>query len=229
VTKSVYNRFFFFPVYLFVWVVVKLCHLTCRVTVKGPLTDYLESDRPVLLAWWHQDMLFNFIHLSRFAKTRNIATLISRSKDGDLAAYLIHKFGMMPIRGSSSRGGMQAFDLMARYVVKEQAVAIIVCDGPRPPARVAKPGIVMLARKTGVPIVMVRSWGRWQHIFRSSWNKFVVVYPASPVTIWSDGPLSVPAVAGRAELEGFRLEVEKRLNSLADLSEREFTQPDSPS
>ena len=219
-TKSFHNRFFFFPVFVLLWVLVQLYRRTCRVAVNGPLSDYLESDRPLLLAWWHQDMLFNFIYLTQFAKERKIATIISQSKDGDLAAYLVEQFGMTPIRGSSSKGGKEALDRLTAYVRKEQAIGIIVCDGPRPPGRVAKSGIVMLARSTGFPIVKVRSWATRQHIFTSSWCKLLLVYPFSRVTIWSDAPLSVPADARRTALEGYRLEVENRLNEMADHSER---------
>jgi len=219
VTKSFHNRFFFFPVFVIVWVLVQL-YRTCRVTVNGPLPDFLTSDRPVLLAWWQQDMLFNFFYLSRFAKQRKIATIISQSKDGDLAAYLIESFGMTVIRGSSSKGGKAALDLLTAYVRKEHAVGIIVCDGPRPPGRVAKPGVVILARSTGYPIVKTRSWGARQHIFTSSWCKLLLVYPFSRVTIWSDAPLSVPAGARGDELEGYRLEVEHGLNRMADWSEQ---------
>ena len=219
-TKSFHNRFFFFPVYVLAWLIVQLYHRTCRVAVNGPLSDHLKGDRPVLLAWWHQDMLFNFVYLTRFAKQRKIATIVSQSKDGDLAAYLVEQFGMTPIRGSSSKGGKEALDLLTKYVRKERAIGVIVCDGPRPPGRVAKFGIVALARATGCPIVKVRSWGARQYIFAKSWCKLLLVYPFSRVTIWSDGPLSVPAGARGDELEGYRLEVERGLNALATRSEQ---------
>jgi len=222
-TKSFHNRFFFFPVYVIAWVIVQLYLRTCRVAVNGPLPDYLESNRPLLLAWWHQDMLFNFVYLTQFAKQRKIATIVSQSKDGDLAAYLVEQFGMVPIRGSSSKGGKEALNLLTKYVLKEQAVGVIVCDGPRPPGRVAKFGIVVLARATGYPIVKVRSWAERQYIFARSWCKLLLVYPFSPVTIWSDAPLSVPTETPGAGLEAYRLEVETRLNEMAAVSEAAST------
>lgn len=200
--------------------VVRFYHLTCRVAVHGPLPEYLNNGHPLLLAWWHQDMLFNFVYLTRFARRKKIATMVSHSKDGDLAAYLVEQFGMIAIRGSSSNGGKEALDLLTRYVLKENAIGIMVCDGPRPPGRVAKFGIVALARNTGYPIVKVRSWGARQYMFSKSWCKLLLVYPFSRVTIWSDGPLFVPADAGGAALDGYRLEVEHGLNAMAAHSER---------
>jgi len=222
-TKSFHNRFFFFPVFVLAWLIVQLYHRTCRVTVNGPLTGYLNGDRPFLLAWWHQDMLFNFVYLTRFAKRRRIATIVSQSKDGDLAAYLVEMFGMIPIRGSSSKGGKEALDLLTKHVLKEQAIGALVCDGPRPPGWVAKFGIVALSRNTGYPIVGVRSWGKRQHIFTTSWCKLLLVYPFSPVTIWSAEPLSVPTDTDGPGLEANRLEIERRLNAMADRSEQPGT------
>lgn len=214
------KRKLLFPLaYAVAWLFVKLYTLTCRVKVNGPLETYLHQDEPVLLTWWHQDMLFNFFYLIRFAKRRKIATIISQSEDGALAAYLIEKFGMIPIRGSSSKGGREALNRLTAAVLREKGVGVIVCDGPRPPGRVAKPGIILLASKTGYPIVKVRSWGERQYIFNRSWCKLLLVYPFSTVRVWSDPPLFVPADVRGAALEGYRVEVEKRLNELADLSQ----------
>jgi lysophospholipid acyltransferase (LPLAT)-like uncharacterized protein len=214
------KRKLLFPLaYAFAWFFVKLYHLTCRVKVEGPLEEYLQGDKPVLLTWWHQDMLFNFFYLIQFAKRRKIATIISQSEDGALAAYLVRKFGMIPVRGSSSKGGRQALERLTATVREERGIGVIVCDGPRPPGRVAKPGIVLLARKTGYPILKVRSWGERQYIFNKSWCKLLLVFPFSRVRIWSDSPLFVPANVRGAAFEEYRLEVEKKLNEMADVSE----------
>lgn len=220
--KSFFEKILFRLAYLFAWLFVQLYRRTCRVEVKGPLLDALNDDRPVLLTWWHQDMLFNFYYLIAFAEKRKIATIVSQSKDGALAAYLIERFGFTVLRGSSSKGGKEALDLLTDFVIKEKAVGIIVCDGPRPPGRVAKPGIVLLARKTGYPIIKVRSWGARQHLFQKSWSKLALVYPFSRVTIWSDAPMMVPRESRREALEEYRREVEKGLNEMADLSESYF-------
>lgn len=220
--KTFFEKILFRLAYYFARFFVQLYGWTCRVEVKGPLVDCLNADRPVLLTWWHQDMLFNFYFLIRYARRRKIATIVSQSKDGALATYLIEKFGFTVLRGSSSRGGKEALDLLTDFVLKEKAVGIIVCDGPRPPGRVAKPGIILLARKTGYPIVAVRSWGARQHLFRKSWCKLALVYPFSRVTIWSDAPMAVPRASRREALEEYRREIEKKLNEMADVSERHF-------
>jgi lysophospholipid acyltransferase (LPLAT)-like uncharacterized protein len=220
--KIRFARFFLYLAFCVAWPIVKLYRVTCRIENLGPLLDYLQKDKPVLLTWWHQDMLFNFSFLVRFARKRKIATIVSHSQEGEIAAYLVKKFGIIPIRGSSSRGGKDALQQLASLVEKESAIGIIVCDGPRPPARVAKFGIIALAWETGVPIIKVRSWGKNQYIFRKSWPKLAFVYPFSSVVMLSDDPLWVPPHISREEQEPYRRQVEEGLNRLAARSERYF-------
>lgn len=218
--RSFFERLYLFLAFCVAWPIVKLYRLTCRIEHQGPLLDYLENDKPVLLTWWHQDMLFNFAYLTRFARKRTIATIISQSRDGEVAAYMVKKFGIVPVRGSSSRGGGKALQELVSLVHNENAVGVIVCDGPRPPARVAKFGIVAMGQKTGLPILMVRSWGKRQHIFRKSWPKLAFIYPFSGVLLLSDGPIRVPPSGSRQELEQYRRQVEEGLNRLAERSEQ---------
>ena len=167
-------------------------------------------------------MLFNYSFLTRVARKRKIATMASQSQDGELAFYLLNKHNYKVVRGSSSRGGSTALNEFVGLVQKRNAMGVLVCDGPRPPARVAKFGVVALARETGLPIIMVRSWAKHQFIFRNSWPKLALVYPFSKVVMLSGGPIHVPKETTREELEGYRLQVEKGLNRLAEESERYF-------
>ena len=195
---------------------------TCRIEHRGPLRDYLDRGNPFLLVWWHQDMLFNFSFLTSYASRQRIATMASHSADGALAAYLVQKHGMISVRGSSSRGGGEALHELMALLKKGDTIGVLVCDGPKPPARKAKFGIVTLARETGLPIVLVRSWAKHQYVFLKSWPKLTFVYPFSKVIMLSDGPIVVPSETKRDELEKYRLEVERRLNQLSNESERYF-------
>jgi lysophospholipid acyltransferase (LPLAT)-like uncharacterized protein len=220
--KSFLSRMLLFLAYCIARPIVELYHLTCRIEHQGPLMDYLNSGKPFLMAWWHQDMLFNYSFLTRFTSKRKIATMASRSQDGELAAYLLNKHKYEIVRGSSSRGGSTALKELVDLVQKQNAMGVIVCDGPRPPARVAKFGIVALARETGLPILLVRSWAKNQFIFRKSWPKLALVYPFSKIVMLSDGPIPVPKETTREELDEYRLLVENGLNRLAEQSERHF-------
>lgn len=204
---------------------IGLYRATCRVQIVGNLDAVMKEPGPVLLASWHQDLLFTFAYLTRYARQRRIAVLVSQSKDGGIAAGVLAWFGFITVRGSSSRGGKAALEELCERVLEDQVSAAIVCDGPRPPARVAKPGLIKLSRVTGRPIFMLRSWGARQYIFKKSWPRLALVLPFSRVVIMVDGPLFVPPQPTEEEKEKFRFELETRLNRLASASEEFFMRP----
>jgi hypothetical protein len=80
-----------------------------------------------------------------------IATLASKSRDGEITTHYLEKIGIRVVRGSSSRGGaFAAFELMK--ALRDGYFAVINVDGPRGPFKHVKPGAVELARRCGVPI-----------------------------------------------------------------------------
>ena len=96
----------------------------------------------------------------------------------------------------------------------------MVVDGPRPPARVLKPGILHVAQVSGLPIWLVRSSYSRTKVLERTWAKFHIAIPMSRGVILADGPIHVPANLGREGFEALRVEVEQRLNDLADRADR---------
>ncbi len=212
----------FWLAYLLVRVLVWLYHRTCRTEIIGPIGDYLKEGRPFLVACWHQDMFFNFAYLVKAISGRPLATIISQSKDGALAAFVMEKLGAQVLRGSSSRGGKAALDAIVANIRTTGAIGMLVCDGPKPPARTAKIGIALLARRTGLPVIPLRSWSAWGFTFRKSWCRFYMVCPFSRAGLWSAPPMSISSQATLAEAAAYRLQIERTLNLMADQSERYF-------
>src|SRR5207247_4775318 len=99
-------------------------------------------------ALWHNRLLvFPFV-LRRFLPQRHGAALISASRDGDLIADVVKRFGYDVIRGSSSRMGASAILQLAEVLASGRDV-VITPDGPRGPAYELGPGIIFLGHKTG--------------------------------------------------------------------------------
>lgn len=221
--RSVIQQIAFFLLFCLAWLMIGLYRLTCRLERVGDLDGIVKQPDPVLLTCWHQDLLFTFAYLTRYARRRPIAVLVSQSKDGEIAAGLLSWFRFIPVRGSSSRGGAAALSELLRRVKEDRSIGVIVCDGPRPPARVAKPGIITLSRLTGRPIYMLRSWATRQYIFKKSWPRLALPLPFSRIVVMIEGPLSVPPEADEEEEERLRLELQDRLNRLAAASEEYFS------
>ena len=127
----------------------------------------LDSGKQPIVVIWH-DRIFASVW---YMRDRGLAVLTSKSKDGEYIAQFMTRFGFGAIRGSSSRGGVKGLVEMIRLMREGIPMAFTV-DGPRGPRHVAKSGPVMLAKKTGNPILplgiecssywTVKSWDRLQ-------------------------------------------------------------------
>src|ERR1700747_3856483 len=92
----------------------------------------------------------------------DVPVMSSDSFDGEYTGRIMQKFGFVKVRGSSSKGAVRALLGMRRVLEQGWTVAFTI-DGPRGPRYVAKPGPVLLARTTCVPmsafhIALDRAW-----------------------------------------------------------------------
>jgi lysophospholipid acyltransferase (LPLAT)-like uncharacterized protein len=78
--------------------------------------------------------------------------LISRHRDGELIQRIVARFGFQAIRGSSTRGGALALRQLIR-LGRSGVDLVVTPDGPKGPRQVVQPGVIQLARATGLPIV----------------------------------------------------------------------------
>jgi lysophospholipid acyltransferase (LPLAT)-like uncharacterized protein len=111
-----------------------------------------------------------------FWRRRGMVVLASQNFDGEYITRIIQRHGFTVARGSSSRGGGRALLEMIR-AVRAGHEAVITVDGPRGPRFVAKPGVVLLARATGAPILCFHFAVRPAFVFRKSWDQTEFPYP----------------------------------------------------
>lgn len=124
--------------------------------------------------------------------------MVSRSFDGEYIARIIEKFGFVAVRGSSSRGGSEALRDMKKELEKGAAVAFTI-DGPRGPKYVAKPGPVLLARSSGLPMAAfyVALSDAW---VLKSWDEFMIPKPFSKALARIGAKVQVPAQANDRQI-----------------------------
>jgi hypothetical protein len=107
-----------------------------------------REGRHIILAFWHSQQLMIPIGY----RGTGSHVLISRHGDGEIIARIIARFGHQTVRGSSTRGGAGALRALIKLGRSGQDV-VVTPDGPKGPRHVAKPGVVQLAKATGLPIV----------------------------------------------------------------------------
>jgi lysophospholipid acyltransferase (LPLAT)-like uncharacterized protein len=163
---------------------------------------------PLLFALWHGPCIPILTHW----RGRGLCVVTSRSADGQILAGILRRLGYQTVSGSSTRGGTRALINLARFVQKGGDAAIAV-DGPRGPALCVKPGIILLAKITGRPIVPLAASAKrfWQF---QSWDRFRLPFPFTRTVITGDEPVHVPPDAGHDLIERKRLELEGKMLEL---------------
>jgi lysophospholipid acyltransferase (LPLAT)-like uncharacterized protein len=196
---------------------------TVRVEIcnRSIYEDYFRSAHTgaVVAASWHRHAIFLFYF---FRDLGQRGVMISRSRDGELAAGVARRFGYTPIRGSSSRGGGQALQEMVRFMSDRRVKRLCgtAVDGPRGPARVLKKGMLALAKETGAWFVPTACSGDRVWTFPRAWDRTILPKPFSRVLIDFGRPFRVAPDISDAQLERVRQETEAVLNDLTDRLDR---------
>jgi len=182
---------------------------TCRIVfVDREYEDrFVSRGEPIIFAGLHEGMMMLPYH---FRDRTGGVVMVSRSRDGDLIADTVERFGMRAVRGSSGHGGRDALDAMVDALRHGDVSAGVIVDGPRGPALEAKAGAVVLARATGLPIVPGTWWCR-PLVRVGSWDRTIVPLPFSRIAFAFAEPLRVPPDADADAMEAARAELTRRL------------------
>jgi lysophospholipid acyltransferase (LPLAT)-like uncharacterized protein len=179
-----------------------------RVTGFEHFTGIFATGRFPVMAFWHGRILPALYYFRR----RGIVVITSDNFDGEWMAKIIHRFGYMTARGSTSRNAARAA-LRAKRRMEEGRPVGLTVDGPRGPAHVAQPGALWLAKVTGNPVLPFHLEAA-SHWTARSWDASQVPLPFSRIAFVVGEPLWVPGDADAAVLEAKRVELEGILGIL---------------
>lgn len=162
----------------------------------GPWRALDREGRAYIKSCWHGQLL-PCIWANRH---RGLCAMVSQHGDGEIITRLIAQLGFRTVRGSSSRGGREALLAMLRELEQGHAFAITP-DGPRGPAGVPHPGVLMAARRSGAPIITLRCEvsRAWR---MGSWDGFQVPKPFARIKVTYGDPW-VPTATDAGALEEF--------------------------
>jgi lysophospholipid acyltransferase (LPLAT)-like uncharacterized protein len=202
--------------YLFIRLVCRTLHFTI-VREEGCLSDGWGAPNGIWCLW-HRSVIPS---AGRFSG-KQVAVMISRSYDGEYIARIAQKLGYRPVRGSSSRGAVGALMGMRREL-EDGHLAVFTIDGPRGPRYVAKPGPVLLAKKTGQPIscfyiAVERAW------IVNSWDRMIIPKPFSRACAYFSSPMTVPADATEEQMSALHQQMQETLERCRLRAETTFTE-----
>lgn len=185
--------------------------LTTKVERRG--TEHFErfrrEGRPVIFVFWHGQLL-PLVHVHRH---EGIVVLVSEHTDGEYVSRIIERNGFGTVRGSSTRGAMKGLRALVRAAREGRDLALTP-DGPRGPPGVLKPGALLVAQLTGLPIVPLGVGASRGWRFKS-WDGFLVPEPLSTIEIEYLPPRFVPRDAAREQIERLAADIGEELNALS--------------
>jgi len=166
-------------------------------------------------ALWHNRLLLISYVLQRFAPHRPGAGLISASRDGDLIAPLVERFGFQVVRGSSSRLGATGMLELVGVLAAGRDV-LLTHDGPRGPVYGLGPGIILLAQKSRAPIQPINL--EFSSCWRvNSWDRFILPRPFSKVRVIFAPLHHVKSTSTPEEFEAERLRLQNAMMALVEM------------
>ena len=202
------------PIWLFIPMVlfIKLMKFCMNTHIQDPNKCMDTSTYPYITVTWHNRLLFFPAMFPRFARKRT-AAMISASRDGQYLSHIVKLFGLQAVRGSSSKRGAAALRESITCLENGNNVSMTP-DGPRGPRYKLSRGPIILASKTGIPIlpVAVNASSYWE---AKSWDKFQIPKPWARVDLVIGAPVKIPGNLSDEEMEEWRVKIEKQLNEIS--------------
>ena len=201
---------------LLFYVLINLIGRTVRFEIEGWENWEAASSNgaiPIYTCWHNRVFLSTY-----FWRNRGIVVMTSQSFDGEYIARFIQRFGYGAARGSSTRGGIGAIVELVRLMRAGRPAGFTI-DGPRGPKYVAKMGAVLLAKKTGHPILpfTIATKKHWQV---NSWDHFQVPRPFTKALLTIASPMLVSAESDDETLNKKRDELQCVLDKLDERGEQ---------
>jgi lysophospholipid acyltransferase (LPLAT)-like uncharacterized protein len=203
-----------------VYAVIRVLGPTLKFEVLGnECTERIySSGNRIIWAFWHRVI----IPVAWWARNRGIVVMNTTAFDGQWTRKVIERLGFGTTQGSSSRGGLRGLAVMAQRLAGGLDCGFTI-DGPRGPRYVAKPGPVMLARKTGCPIMVFHIGVERGKTFEKTWDHFLLPKLFSRAVIIFSSPIFVPRDASAGAMEAKHAEMQRELERLRDIAESWFT------
>lgn len=168
----------------------------------------LDIEHPCIMAIYHDELM----PLVYYFRNQGITSIASRNHFGYSIAKVMERYDYEVALGSPSRGGKDAFLQLLRAARKGKSIAFTV-DGSRGPRHEMKQGAMVLAKRTKLPLYLIRaSYDGWR--IERSWDKSKFPKPFAEVSFnykrfaledyADEADLNIALLAAQNELSGLQ-------------------------
>jgi len=199
-------------------VLLRLLFLTVRVVHHHVAPEGSPYVKPrgvqrYTFAMWH-DQIVMAVFSNR---TFNLAGLISQHRDGGYLADSVQIAGIHPVRGSTSRGGMEA----VREILSLPDLHLAMTpDGPRGPRRQMKDGVIFIASRSRRPLVPCGMAASNAWAIKGSWTDLTIPKPFSAIVMIAGTPVLLSEDLERDAMAACGAALTQEMSRLDGLAER---------
>jgi lysophospholipid acyltransferase (LPLAT)-like uncharacterized protein len=194
--------------------IIRLIGPTLRVSISYEDGAQQTLDqRPLIGSFWHSCI----IPSTYICRDLGVRVMSSNSYDGEYMGRIIHQFGFVAVKGSSSRNAVRALLGLRRALADGWTVAFTL-DGPRGPRHKVKPGPVALARSSGVPLTMFHAAVDKAWVL-NSWDRMMIPLPFSRVLLRFGKLIPIPTDASDEDVERYTAELQSALDRACEFAE----------
>jgi lysophospholipid acyltransferase (LPLAT)-like uncharacterized protein len=197
-----------------IYLLARVIYSTLRVRVEG-IDRLPPSGQGSILVSWHGRTLIP----ANLLRNRGYWALISLSRDGELQNLILRRAGFQTVRGSTGRGGIRGALQMARKV-REGGTLAFTPDGPRGPTHKVQLGVILMAEKSGAPIIPVGISASSRWLLTRSWDSYLIPKPFARAYVLFGDPIFIPPGLDEAGRAARAREVEVAINRLECLAEQ---------
>lgn len=170
-----------------------LAHYVRLVAATARFSGPPITQEQVIFAIWHESNLVACVASWRLRNQQRVISFSTRGFRGIVMNAMLEGLGSgvvaLPEEGNRTESGLLALEL--GRLGREGESLVVSCDGPLGPYRVAKPGVLLVARQSGVPIQpwavsfrpMIRLNGRW--------DRYLVPLPFGRMRVWEGTKLRI--------------------------------------
>lgn len=197
---------------------LRILFLTVRVEhypVVAEGTPYVRprGSQRFTFSMWHDQIVLAAFSLRTF----RLAGLISQHRDGGYLADSVRMAGIQPVRGSTSRGGLEA----VREILSLPELHLAMTpDGPRGPRRKMKEGIIYIASRSGRPAVPCALLADRYWSIGGGWTDMIIPKPFSRVLLIAGTPIVIPEETLREDLGAWAQLLESEMSRIEAIGQK---------
>jgi len=180
-----------------------------------------ENNGGIFVAWHGRALMLPYF----WRNSRQMKALVSPHQDGRIIAYMLKKYHILSIDGSSDQRALSA-TMEILHELEKGTVVSLISDGPRGPRMRLHKSVIYFAQKSGKPIMGFTYSSEKAKVLTKVWDAMLLPKLFQKGVVYGTKPMFVPQNATDEEMEILRKQFEDELNELTFAADKKCGLPE---